>query len=53
MFKLFPSRQDIILKRIEALTIQINKCTDNNHFLAYNRCINRIWKLYGLDRKRK
>lgn len=53
MFKLFPSRQDIVLKRIEELTHEMNKCTDKHIWGCYNRAILRCWTIYGLERKKK
>lgn len=53
MIKLFNTRNDIILKRIEALIREINKCTDNHIWGCYNRAICRMWNLYGAERKKK
>lgn len=53
MIKLFNTRNDIILKRIEQLIHQRNKCTITHHWMAYNRAIDRLWQLYGKERKKK
>lgn len=53
MIKLFNTRNDIILKRIDSLTVEMNKCTDSFIWSCYNRAILRMWQVYGQERKKK